>query len=99
MTTAPGQVAADALFRQRFTRESRAAAAVDHPHIIPVYEASEAGGVLFIAMRFVGGGDVGSLLRREAPLPLARAASIISLIRLTGQQSPHARRPCPASSR
>jgi hypothetical protein len=71
-------VAEDALFRQRFTRESRAAAAVDHPHIIPVYEAGEAGGVLFIAMRFVGGGDVGSLLRREGPLPSARAASIIS---------------------
>jgi Tol biopolymer transport system component len=71
-------MAADALFRQRFTRESRAAAAVDHPHIIPVYEAGEADGVLFIAMRFVGGGDVGSLLRREGPLPPARAASIIS---------------------
>jgi len=71
-------MAADALFRQRFTRESRAAAAVDHPHIIPVYEAGEADGVLFIAMRFVGGGDVGSLLRREGSLPPARAASIIS---------------------
>ena len=71
-------IASDSMFRQRFTRESRAAAAVDHPHIIPVYEASEAGGVLFIAMRFVGGGDVGSLLRREGPLPSARAASIIS---------------------
>ena len=71
-------MAADAMFRQRFTRESRAAAAVDHPHIIPVYEASEAGGVLFIAMRFVSGGDVGSLLRREGPLPPARAVSIIS---------------------
>jgi serine/threonine protein kinase/Tol biopolymer transport system component len=71
-------MAADALFRQRFTRESRAAAAVDHPHIIPVYEAGEADGVLFIAMRFVGGGDVGSLLHREGPLPPARAVSIIS---------------------
>jgi serine/threonine-protein kinase len=71
-------MAADTMFRQRFTRESRAAAAVDHPHIIPVYEAGEADGVLFIAMRFVGGGDVGSLLRREGPLPSARAASIIS---------------------
>ena len=71
-------MAADAMFRQRFTRESRAAAAVDHPHIIPVYEAGEAGGVLFIAMRFVSGGDVGSLLRREGPLQSARGASIIS---------------------
>jgi serine/threonine protein kinase len=38
-------------FRQRFIRESRAAAAVDDPHIVPVYEAGEADGVLFIAMR------------------------------------------------
>ena len=71
-------MADDAMFRQRFTRESRTAAAVDHPHTIPVYEAGEAGGVLFIAMRFVSGGDVGSLLRREGPLQSARAASIIS---------------------
>jgi len=71
-------MSADATFRQRFTRESRAAAAVDHPHIIPVYEAGDASGVLFIAMRFVSGGDVGSLLRREGPLQPARAASIIS---------------------
>jgi serine/threonine-protein kinase len=57
---APG-LAADAAFRQRFIRESRAAAAVDHPNIIPVYDAGDAGGVLFIAMRFVHGGDVRSL--------------------------------------
>ena len=46
-------------FRQRFIPESRAAAAVDHPHIIPVFEAGEADGALFIAMRFVEGGDYG----------------------------------------
>jgi len=44
-------LSADEAFRQRFIRESRAAAAVDDPHIIPVYEAGEADGVLFIAMR------------------------------------------------
>ena len=71
-------LASDAGFRQRFIRESRAAAAVDDPHIIPVYEAGEAGGVLFIAMRYVPGGDVRSLLAREGPLPLARVAAIIS---------------------
>ena len=68
----------DDMFRQRFIRESRAAAAVDDPHIIPVYEAGEVGHVLFIAMRFVRGGDVRSLLRREGPLPPERVASIIS---------------------
>jgi serine/threonine-protein kinase len=73
-------MAADEIFRQRFIRESRAAAAVDDPHIIPVYEAGEADGVLFIAIRFVSGGDVGSLLRREGPLPAARVAGIISAV-------------------
>jgi hypothetical protein len=48
-------LASDESFRQRFIRESRAAAAVDDPHIIPVYEAGEAGGVLYIAMRYVAG--------------------------------------------
>ncbi len=68
----------DDMFRQRFIRESRAAAAVDDPHIIPVYEAGEVGHVLFIAMRLVRGGDARSLLRREGPLPPERVASIIS---------------------
>ena len=71
-------LAADDQFRQRFIRESRAAAAVDDPHIIPVYEAGEADGVLFIAMRFVSGGDVHSLLRRSGPLTAARAMAIVS---------------------
>jgi serine/threonine-protein kinase len=74
---APG-LAADDSFRQRFVRESRAAAAVDDPHIIPVFEAGEAEGVLFIAMRYVPGGDVRSLVHREGPLSPSRAAAIIS---------------------
>src|ERR1700722_18454337 len=48
-------LARDQTFRQRFIRESRAAAAVDHPNIIPIFEAGEADGVLFIAMRYVAG--------------------------------------------
>jgi serine/threonine protein kinase len=71
-------LATDIAFRQRFIRESRSAAAVDDPHIIPVFEAREAGGVLFIAMRYVPGGDVRSLLDREGPLPAGRTAAIIS---------------------
>jgi hypothetical protein len=57
-------LAADEGFRQRFVRESRAAAAVDDPHIIPLHEAGQDGSVLFIAMRYVSGGDVRSLLFR-----------------------------------
>jgi len=73
-------LAADGEFRRRFIRESRSAAAVDDPHIVPVFEAGEANGVLFIAMRYVPGGDVGTLVRRLGPLPAARAAAIISAV-------------------
>src|SRR5690242_17670189 len=73
-------LAADESFRRRFIRESRSAAAVDHPHIIPVFDAGEADGVLFLAMRYVPGGDAGSLVRRSGPLPPARAAVIIAAV-------------------
>ena len=73
----PG-LAADEDFRRRFIREWRAAGAVDDPHIIPVHQAGEAAGVLFIAMRYVPGGDVRTLLRRAGPLSPGQAAAIIS---------------------
>jgi serine/threonine protein kinase len=75
----PG-LTADNAFRARFINESRAAAAVEHPHIIPVYEAGEAGGMLFIAMRYVRSGDARSLLRRIGPLPADRAWGIVSQV-------------------
>ena len=74
------RLALDDAFRQRFIRESRAAAAVDHPHIIPVFEAGESGGVLFIAMRYVHGGDVRTLLDTEGALSTVRAADIITQV-------------------
>src|SRR5262245_17616935 len=73
-------LADDEAFRRRFIRESRVAAAVDDPHIIPVFEAGEASGVLFIAMRFVRGGDVGTLVGQTGPLPLGRMAGIVSQV-------------------
>ena len=76
---APG-TSADESFRLRFIQESRAAAAVDDPHIIPVYEAGEAAGVLYIAMRYVAGGDVQGLLERERQLPAAQVAAIVSAV-------------------
>jgi serine/threonine protein kinase len=74
---APG-LASDPAFRRRFIAESRAAAAVDDPHIIPIYEAGEAEGALFIAMRFVQGGDLRHVLAREGALPPGRAAEFLS---------------------
>src|ERR1700722_14598357 len=73
-------LATEEAFRHRFIRESRSAAAVDDPHIIPVFEAGDADGVLFIAMRYVPGGDVGTLVRQQDPLPVARAAAIVSAV-------------------
>jgi DNA-binding beta-propeller fold protein YncE len=73
-------LAEDGAFRQRFIRESRAAAAVDDPHITPVFEAGEANGVLFIAMRYVRGGDVRSLIDRLGSLPAERVAEIVSQV-------------------
>ncbi len=74
------EIARDSSFRQRFIFESRAAAAVDHPHIIPVFEAGEADGVLFIAMRYVGGGDVRKLIRQAGPLDAGRAVGIVAQV-------------------
>ena len=71
-------LASDQMFRLRFVAESRAAAAVDDPHIIPVYEAGEASGALFIAMRFVKGGDLRLILQQEGALSPERAAGFIS---------------------
>jgi Protein kinase domain len=71
------ELASDTAFRQRFIREMRAAAAVDHPNIVPVFDAGEADGALFIAMRYVSGQDVRTLLDTEQRLTAARAARLI----------------------
>ncbi|MFJ9536086.1 serine/threonine-protein kinase [Streptomyces sp. NPDC101225] len=62
------ELARNDTFRLRFTHESRAAAAIDHPHIVPVFEAGETDGVLYIAMRYVEGSDLRHLLDRRGPL-------------------------------
>jgi serine/threonine protein kinase len=72
--------AGDRRFRERFSRESRLAASVEHPNVIPVYEAGEDGGLLFIAMRYVDGVDLGVLVERLGPLVPSRAAAIVTEI-------------------
>jgi serine/threonine protein kinase len=74
------ELAEDPVFRERFIKESRAAAAVREPHIIPVFEAGEANGVLFITMPMVDGGDARSLVRETGPLLPGRAAEIVSQV-------------------
>ena len=73
-------LAEDDAFRQRFILESQAAAAVDDPNIIPVYEAGEADGALFIATRLVRGGDLRTLVAQHGPLSPVRAEWILSAV-------------------
>jgi len=73
-------LSADEAFRTRFIRESHAAAAVDHPHIIPVFEAGDADDMLYIAMRYVPGGDARTIVRQDGPLPPGRAAALIAQV-------------------
>jgi serine/threonine protein kinase len=67
-------------FRARFVRESRMAAAIDHPNIVPIYDAGEAGGILYLAMRYIPSQDLGAILRTDAPLEKERALAIVSQI-------------------
>jgi serine/threonine-protein kinase len=71
-------LAGDEAVRIRFVREARAVAAVDHPHIIPVYAAGEADGMQFIAMRFVPGDTLHGVVRTSGALSPRRAAGFIS---------------------
>ncbi|MGW1953068.1 serine/threonine-protein kinase [Streptomyces sp. NPDC001920] len=74
------ELARNDTFRRRFTHESRAAAAIDHPHIVPVFEAGETDGVLYIAMRHVSGADLRHLLDRQGPLPFPTALRIAAQV-------------------
>src|SRR4051812_40421793 len=70
----------DQTMRARFVRESKVAASIDHPNVIPVFYAGEEDGVAYIAMRYVAGDDIRSLVRREGPLRPERAARIVGQI-------------------
>ncbi len=74
------ELAANPDFRARFEQESATAAEIEHPNVIPVYEVGEDDGLLFIAMRFVQGVDLGGLLRQTGRLPPQRAAHLISQV-------------------
>jgi YVTN family beta-propeller protein len=70
------RLADDEGFRDRLLRESRLAASLDHPNVVPIYETGEADGRLFIAMRYVEGTDLKALLRREGALSPERTVAL-----------------------
>ena len=67
-------------FRERFLRESRLAASLDHPAVVPVFDSREVDGELIVAMRLVDGGDLRKLIDREGPLPPARAIALLGQV-------------------
>jgi WD40 repeat protein/class 3 adenylate cyclase len=70
----------DERFRERFLQESRLASSLDHQNVIPIYEAGEEDGLLYIAMRYVEGTDLEALIAREGALEPARALGILSSV-------------------
>ncbi len=67
-------------FRERFLRESRLAARLDHPAVVPVFDSREVDGELIVAMRLVAGGDLRRLIDREGPLEPARAIALLGQV-------------------
>jgi hypothetical protein len=72
------EAAADEVFARRFAEESRIAASIEHPNVVPIYAAGEEGGVPWIAMRYVAGSDLGRRLAREGKLEAAEAVALIA---------------------
>jgi serine/threonine-protein kinase len=70
----------DGRFRDRFMAESRIAASLDHPNIVPVYEAGEIDGQLFIAMRYIDGQDLSDVLAARGALSIALAVRIVTAV-------------------
>jgi serine/threonine-protein kinase len=74
------EVAREPVVRERLRREARTVAALDHPNVVPLYEAGEEDGTVYIVTRWVDGTELGELIRRDSPLDPARAARIAAQI-------------------
>jgi len=72
--------ASDSLTRERLNRELTLAASLDHPNVVPLYEAGEHEGSIFVAARWVEGFDLAEIVRREHPLPVARAVGLVGQV-------------------
>jgi DNA-binding beta-propeller fold protein YncE len=70
------ELALDERFHSRFARETELAMSLEHPNVVPVYDAGDVDGRFYLAMRLVDGADLGALLRSEGALDPARALVI-----------------------
>jgi serine/threonine protein kinase len=73
-------VASEPLVRERLRREARTVAALDHPNVVPLYEAGEDNGTVYLVSRWIEGSELGGLIRRDGPLQPRRAARIAAQI-------------------
>jgi serine/threonine protein kinase len=74
------EAAADDVFARRFAEESRIAASIEHPNVVPIYAAGEEDGIPYIAMRYVAGSDLGRRIAREGRLEPALAVALIAQV-------------------
>jgi YVTN family beta-propeller protein len=74
------EFADDVMFRERFKRESRIAASIEHPNVIPVYEAGEGEGTLYLIMRYIEGTDLRAMIDAEHGLDPTRASRILAQV-------------------
>ena len=74
------EAAADQVFARRFAEESRIAASIEHPNVVPIYAAGEEDGVPYIAMRYVAGSDLARRIEREGRLEPRLAAELIAQV-------------------
>lgn len=80
----------DAEFQRRFQREARAAASLNHPNIVDVYDYGESGRTYYIAMEYVGGGNLKDRIRADGRIPAGRARDIAQQV-LSALEAAHAR--------
>jgi serine/threonine-protein kinase len=73
-------LARDAAFRERFKREARLAARIEHPNVVPVYHAGEQDGELYMAMRYIEGVDLATLLAERGRLEPAEAVALVAQV-------------------
>jgi DNA-binding beta-propeller fold protein YncE len=74
------ELSTDPKFRQRFERESRLAASIEHPNVIPIHHAGEEKGLLYLAMRLVEGRDLRAMIHDFGALDPRQAARIVSAV-------------------
>jgi beta-lactam-binding protein with PASTA domain len=72
----PG-MADDGDFAARFVREARAAAKLSHPHVVAVFDQGDEDGVVYLAMEYVPGHTLRDVIRKEAPMPPAKALALL----------------------